>query len=103
MVAAPTLSLATSAIWMIDRHIDNLLNFPGFREIRPAPLSTSDSFQEFSNLDRLEIVEAKLVTRRDAEQSIGMMLGSRLDTGVTAMAWIALGAIVKQLIEGSWV
>src|SRR5882757_7931253 len=82
-----------------NRRIDDLLNFPRFAKIRPLPLTTSNSLQEFSHFDRLEIVETKLVTRRDAEQPIGMMLGPCLDTGVTAMAWIAVGSKMKQLIE----
>src|SRR6202035_1194388 len=61
--------------------------------------STGNRSQEFGNLDRLEIVEAKLVSRRNAEQPVGMMLGPCLDTGVTAMTRIAAGAIMKQFIE----
>jgi len=46
-----------------DRRIDCPLDLPGLAKIRAVPFAAGDCAQELGDLDRLEIVEAQLVSR----------------------------------------
>src|SRR5271166_558402 len=91
--------LPASRLRRFQRGIDDALNFPGFAEVRSLLLAAGDSREKLGDLDRLQIVEAQLVTGSDAEEAIGRMLRTRLDAGETGMARIARRAEMEQFIE----
>ena len=55
--------------------------------------------QEIRNFDCFQIVEAELVTRRDAEEAIGMMLRAGFDPQEAFVTTVAAGLVEVQLIQ----
>src|SRR5205807_4938093 len=79
--------------------IDGFLDFPSLAEVRPFGLSPRDRRQEVGDLDRLQVVEPKLVPGCHAEKAVGVMLRPGLDARKAGMARIGIIPIEEQLVE----
>lgn len=62
-------------------------------------LTSSDSIKVPCSFDRFQVIEAKLVARRNAEQAVWPMVRARLDTAESLTATAVIGREEMQLVE----
>ena len=63
------------------------------------PFAAGDGAEELGDLDRLEIVETQLVSRRDAEQAVGMVLRAGLDAREAVVPRVCPRPVEQQLVH----